>query len=512
MKFLVSMIGMNRVAGTREAVEAVLKQSEPLHLVLTNNGSTDGTGAYFDEVKKRHPERVTVFHEDRNTFFQEPNNRAFRIAAKMGIPYFVLQNDDAILPPNGLRMLAQPLDDSPYAAISGPEGGCSALNHDFHGQNGATEYIEGSCTCIKVELVRRHRHNLFWDKLHSIYGEDSELSLFMREKGYTIHKVPFHLPHARSQTVNRTQEVRDACEKAQRENHATNKARWSHYLVTRTFDHPILVKRRYALGDALLATPIIDAIAKSNPCSPIWVQTDVPEVFSGHPNVARCAKDFGILTHDVLVVDLNNSYESQTHRHILECYEDVARAAVTGMGHVVWKTSMHPSKKDVQWAASLGLSAKTVILNTDNGNWPGKNWSKWRELTDKLMGKGHPVVHVGTKSRVAGTHAADLIGKTSLLQLAALCQQSALMISTDSFPMHCAQSVGCPTIGLFGVTRSRYIATQGSKFIAVESPESMENSGLRHRKAGVTYVTEGKECMDAISTEMVMDAVRRIQL
>lgn len=506
-KFLVSMIGMNRCAGTREAVEAVLRQSEPLHLVLTNNGSSDGTGAYFDEVRERLPENVTVFHEKENTFFQSPNNRAFRMAAQMGIPYFVLQNDDAILPDNGLAMLAQPLDNSPYSAISGPEGGCCHLDHNFHGCPGILEYIEGSCACIKVELVRRHRENLFWDQLHSIYSEDSELSLFMREKGYTIHGVPFHLPHARSQTVNRTPEVKALCDKAQRENHEKNKARWSYYLSRRRFDFPILVKRKYAIGDVLLTAPIIRAIKKSNPLSPIWVETDYPELFERNPNVERAEKKIEA-TNDALVVDLNDSYESTTSTHILEAYESTTRKAVTGIGEISWITDLTPSTEDMKWAdylVKLKCDGQDVALvNIDNGNWPGKNWdqSRFTDIIKSLESSGWAVLRVGSKS--------PFTERTTIHQLAALCSRASLMISTDSFPMHCAQAMGCPTIGLFGVTRSRYISTHGSRFIAVESPEDMTNSGMRHKRTGVTHINEGRECMDAITVDMVLDAVRRI--
>jgi heptosyltransferase-1 len=48
--------------------------------------------------------------------------------------------------------------------------------------------------------------------------------------------------------------------------------------------------------------------------------------------------------------------------------------------------------------------------------------------------------------------AANLAGKTSLKQLAALYRQSALLVSTDTGPMHLAAAVGTPVVALFGPT------------------------------------------------------------
>jgi len=44
----------------------------------------------------------------------------------------------------------------------------------------------------------------------------------------------------------------------------------------------------------------------------------------------------------------------------------------------------------------------------------------------------------------------SLIGKTSLLALAAVLERAALMVSNDNGPMHMAAALGVPVIGLFG--------------------------------------------------------------
>lgn len=121
-------------------------------------------------------------------------------------------------------------------------------------------------------------------------------------------------------------------------------------------------------------------------------------------------------------------------------------------------------------------------------------------------------MQVGSKEQRTFLGALNLVGKTTLTQLAALCQRAALTITPDTSTLHIAQAVGCPTIGLFGVTSARFIATQGSKFVAVECPQDLPNAGARHRVAGKTSLDFGAECMEQITVTDVLDAVRKITL
>ncbi len=71
--------------------------------------------------------------------------------------------------------------------------------------------------------------------------------------------------------------------------------------------------------------------------------------------------------------------------------------------------------------------------------------------------------------------------------------------------------MGCPVVALYGVTSARFIATHGSKHMAVEADQSLPNAGIRHRLTGKTFVEGGAECMESISVEDVMNAINKIQ-
>lgn len=514
-RFLISTIGLNRCKGTRECLERVFAHGSKFHLIATNNGSKDGTGAMMDDLASKHP-NMTVVHNEKNEGFQRPHAAAFREAARIGAEFFLCLNDDLLVREGFLETLVAPMDQDASVAITGPHGGCESLNHAFHGEpsNGrAPDYCEGSLMLIRVKAIQELRDNLWCPGLRDIYGEDSSLSLFVQEKGFKIAKVQLDCKHVRSSTVNADPAVKKFCQEAQEHNHLFNQKRWAYYLQHRRFDLPIVVKRKYAIGDVILTTPIIDAIARSRPLSPIYVETDYPELFEGNRQVHQAAKAVS-LTEPHLTVDLNGSYEGTQMQHIVEAYHKTASEVVTGLLPYQCATFMYPGAQDKQFAEdALGKSHKVCVINADATTWPGKTWNfeRFKTVAEKLTEQGWTVVQVGSKER-RKLPGLNLVGKTTLLQLAAICERAALTITPDTSTLHIAQAVGCPTIGLFGVTYARFIATHGSRFIAVECPPDLPNAGARHRTTGKTSLDFGAECMEQIMVTDVLDAVRKITL
>jgi heptosyltransferase-2 len=76
---------------------------------------------------------------------------------------------------------------------------------------------------------------------------------------------------------------------------------------------------------------------------------------------------------------------------------------------------------------------------------------KWQTKV-LLFGKEEerPIVH--EILRHMGTKGIDLTGKTGLLQLAALLERCALLVTNDTGTMHVATAVGTPVVALFGST------------------------------------------------------------
>lgn len=87
----------NQAAFIRETVDSVLAQDyENLELVLSDDGSTDGTSAILREYAEREPERVKVVASERNTGIAGAFNRA--LDAHTGDYTAWLGGDDVMLP------------------------------------------------------------------------------------------------------------------------------------------------------------------------------------------------------------------------------------------------------------------------------------------------------------------------------------------------------------------------------------------------------------------------------
>lgn len=522
-KFAISIIGMKRASATADCLERMMRLAPADTMFFaTSNGCPETAfvlrGVAAQDALRRglKSPRLTVTENATNEGFQRPHNAQFIAAAKAGCQYVLIANDDIEVPERFLERLAEPMDKDPQVAITGPSGNCGFLNHAFHGEpgNGEPEYIEMSCGLIRVEALQRLRPTLWCPNLKFCYGEDSSLSLFVKERGYTTKVVDIHVGHIRSVTVNSDPEVKRLCQESQEHNHEVNRERWAYYLQHRRFDVPVVIKRTYAIGDCVLVEPIIRAIRKSRPLSPIYVQTRFPELFAYHPDVQTGPLPSG----PCLTVDLDGAYESTVNTHIVDAYWQTASEVITGLECHDYVARLHPSPEDVAWAEkTIGRHDKIAILSTDATTWPGKNWpsERMQQVARWLAGNGWKCFAVGSKDRMVPAGwptVTNLVGHTSLMQLAALCARAGLMVTPDTSSLHIAQAMGCPTVGLFGLTRARYITTRGSKLAAVESPDSLANSGIRHRLTGKTFVEGGQECMEAITVEQVIEAVKKLEL
>jgi predicted lipopolysaccharide heptosyltransferase III len=109
------------------------------------------------------------------------------------------------------------------------------------------------------------------------------------------------------------------------------------------------------------------------------------------------------------------------------------------------------------------LAGRYVVLHP-GARYPHKRWpiEKWTQLAARLGERsGLPLVIVGGDAEQAAAQAIasglagqplSLVGQTTVLELAALCQRAALFIGNDSGPSHIAAAVGTRVISLFGPT------------------------------------------------------------
>lgn len=101
----------------------------------------------------------------------------------------------------------------------------------------------------------------------------------------------------------------------------------------------------------------------------------------------------------------------------------------------------------------------------------------------------------------------NLIGKTSLLQVAALLSRCALFIGNDSGLLHVALGLRTPAIGLFGYTAPQQVIFPQGPCVALHKPG---RTRLYEHQAFFTFRDEGPNPLDNIHVSDVLDAARSL--
>ena len=275
----------------------------------------------------------------------------------------------------------------------------------------------------------------------------------------------------------------------------------------------ILVVNMNYMGDALLTTPALAALRRAYPDAQIDTVVGAgaaAQVLEGNPDLdhiiartapgswARCAQIFSLLREghysDAIILPPLPAYAAAaafagTHR----------RVGLAGRGMNRFLTHLRPTqavhmadamldtmpippdvlptrrrlsvtvaRDDLEAAerllldAGCDLNAPLLAVNV-GATRPQKRWfaESFAETLDLLgdvqsvlvgTGEHDDAVAADVLRRVQKTTPINLVGRTSVKQLAAVLSRCDLLLSADSGPMHLATAVGTPTVALFGST------------------------------------------------------------
>ena len=104
--------------------------------------------------------------------------------------------------------------------------------------------------------------------------------------------------------------------------------------------------------------------------------------------------------------------------------------------------------------------------------------------------------------RRAAAPVIDLVGQTSLTDLAAVLERANLFLGVDSAPMHMAAALGIPVVALFGPSGERSWGPWGDEHVVLTSPFLCRPCG-RDGCLG----SKRSDCLEAVPPEAVMEAV-----
>lgn len=230
--------------------------------------------------------------------------------------------------------------------------------------------------------------------------------------------------------------------------------------MSESFKPKILVVRQLALGDVLLATPIIKQLFLdySGDCE-IDVLTLKPDVFIGNPYVNNVLSPNDYLEQDKFyqkIINLDLAYESMPNMHVIEAYAKYSHGSKDLV--VDKRVQLYASKKDYEFIYNLTnklSSRRFLVLHMRRDTWPSRNLSEktWSLIVSELLANTDAIiVQVGSGHEISfeeHPRLINLLGKLTIQQLKVLIEKSSCYVGIDSGTLHVAASTDTPIVSIF---------------------------------------------------------------
>lgn len=389
------------------------------------------------------------------------------------------------------------------------------IQRPFHPDNCPADILEGvsdremvTGCCIGIRKKVFQELGGFNPNYRIGYWEDSDLCLTAQEAGYRVVFTPF------SKIWHKLSHSNAGGHKYQEHNRNYFLNKWvasgriDKFVTPRKTGTPeiknILIKRETANGDVLAATGVAAALKKKHPGVKVWFNTGHPNMIADNPHI-----DGFISNHEIserrfqVYYNLDMAYELRPYTNIMDAY-----AAAVGVDtkdcEVFLKTE-----------AISGLPDEYITLHAYKTNWVGRDWSmsKFDILAKRLIEAGHNVVSVGGPGNHRfSNQTLDLVGKTSVYNLAYVIQNAKLHVGMDSFPMHIAQAFNVPGVCFFGSVdpKTRIYRDNITPVVA----RGLKCLGCHHRKPApctntAICETQFEDCVNQVSVDQMMQAIEK---
>ena len=219
----------------------------------------------------------------------------------------------------------------------------------------------------------------------------------------------------------------------------------------------------------------------------------------------------------------NQQIAPQTEPHVLDGFMGFAQAI--GVSDTIPHWQMPISDEQQLWASEQLVSEKPIAIICAAASKAERNWHAqgYGEVAHYLQQQGFMVVLCGGPTELEQKLAAmiqancpeplmNLVGKTSLVQLAACLKLAHLVIAPDTGPAHMAVTVETPVVGLYAhsnpkrtgpYTYQQYVVSYYQQAIQAQhhQPVSKLPWGIR---------AKGDDLMANIKVEKVKDKIRQL--
>jgi heptosyltransferase I len=217
----------------------------------------------------------------------------------------------------------------------------------------------------------------------------------------------------------------------------------------------------------------------------------------------------------------NHRIPAGTNEHALDAMMSFATSIGARPTALRWDLPL--SRQAVEYAAGIDDSGRPMVIVSPCSSQRSRNFRNWnvenyaaiiRQLRDRY---GYTVVLTGGHSELERDYAAklsaggddgviDLIGKSSLQELAALIQRADLVICPDSGPAHVATAVGTPVVGLYATSNPARTGPYLSQDLTVNRYEDAVRQYIGRDSATLRWGTRVRhpDAMELVTIDDVM--------
>jgi lipopolysaccharide heptosyltransferase II len=316
-----------------------------------------------------------------------------------------------------------------------------------------------------------------------------------------------------------------------------------------------------AIGDIVLATAAIEAIAKAQPEAQIdfACKARFAGLLNGSPHIKNIypfdeqgryqgLRGLLMFIHELsankytAIIDLQNNPRSRMISLCLTagkkiCWsKDTWRRRMLVWGRGKGKPYKTVIQRYLEAAAKAGIkepetkpklypvSDETIKLPQDGfiaiapgAHWPTKRWLGYSELIAKMGNGKWKMVVVGDKNdraitediiKTSGENVTNFCGEFDLAQLVYVLSKAKMLVTNDTGAMHIAEAVGAPVVAVFGPTVKQFgFAPWRPESRVIETELDCRPCALH----GSQSCPKGHfNCMKRITTEQVLTEVGMI--
>jgi ADP-heptose:LPS heptosyltransferase len=256
------------------------------------------------------------------------------------------------------------------------------------------------------------------------------------------------------------------------------------------------------IGDELMCGPVFAEIKRRNPGCEITFVTRYPELFEGMPGVDRVER--WVKRADEPGIQLMYEHAVPPGRTLIELMGECV-----GLEMKATRLVPPPVRVSEAFEAMVrAIPSPVVALQVEASAWtPNKDWmpERWQEVARRLA-RDCTVIEVGGRPTLDGAALGprfrSFAGRTSVPEYARLIQAATVFAGPISSGMHLANAFGVPAVILYG----GYESPSGHRYDGVTpfyTPVECAPCWLR------SPCPHGKKCLDAISADVVEQAIRK---